>query len=130
MKLIIDEKQKQLIENEALAFATCDEDNKPNVITVACCKVIDDNKILVTDNFMNKTRKNLLENQKVALAVWSKDLETGFQFKGIAQYLTTGKWKKMVDEDKDNEGLAHKAAILVTVTEIWDLAKPHLMASR
>lgn len=34
----------------------------------------------------------------------------------------------MVDEDPDNEGLAHKAVVLVRVEEIWDLAKPRLIA--
>ena len=35
----------------------------------------------------------------------------------------------MVDNDPDNAGLAHKAAILVTITEIWDLATPKLICT-
>ena len=126
----ISARQKKLIESRVLALATATPEAKPNVIAVACCKVVAENKILVTDNFMNKTRKNLLVNPRVALAVWSEDGEEGYQFKGTARYLTRGKWKKMVDEDPNNRGLAHKAAVLITVEEIWDLAEPKLIAAK
>lgn len=79
---------------------------------------------------MNKARKNLLENDRVAIAVWSDNQEEGYQFKGRAKYLTSGKWKKVVDEDPNNKGLAHKAAVSVIVDEIWDLANPKLLAKR
>jgi predicted pyridoxine 5'-phosphate oxidase superfamily flavin-nucleotide-binding protein len=48
--------QKTLIEKEVIAFSTCEEE-KPNVIAIACCKVVAPDKILITDNFMNKTKK-------------------------------------------------------------------------
>jgi len=129
-KIKINKKQKKLIEKGVLALATLGPKNRPNVVAVACCKVVEEDKILITDNFMNKTRNNLLRNNKVAIAVWSNDWEEGYQFKGKAKYLTSGKWKKMVDEDSDNKDLAHKAAVLVTIDEIWDLAEPKLIAKK
>jgi len=126
----ISKKQKELIEGNILAFATCDLRGKPNVIAVSFCRVVDKDKILITDNFMNKTRKNLIENSRVAISVWGEDGNEGYQFKGKADYLTSGKWKKIVDKDPNNKGLAHKAAVLVTVEEIWDLANPKLLAER
>lgn len=117
-----------MIEGEVVALATSDLIGKPNVIAVCCCKVVGNNQILITDNFMNKTRKNLLENKRVAVAVWSREGEEGYQFKGQAQYFTSGKWKEIVDEDPDNKRLAHKAAVLVTVEEIWDLVNPKLIS--
>lgn len=122
--------QKKLIEKGALALATSDLSNRPNVVAVACCKVINKDKILITDNFMNKTKKNLLANSRVALAVWSDDWEEGYQFKGKAEYLVSGRWKKAVDENPNNKGLAHKAAVLATIDEIWDLADPKLLAKK
>ena len=119
--------QKKLIETGVLALATCQTKTNLNVIAVACCKVVGKDKILITDNFMNKTRLNLLKNNHVALAVWSKDMESGYQFKGVVKYLSTGNYKDVVDNDPNNKGLAHKAAILVKVTEIWDLANPKLI---
>ncbi len=121
---IITKQQKKLIENEVLAFATSNLENRPNVVAVACVKVVGPNQILITDNFMNKTRKNLEKNNKVAVAVWSKDWEEGYHFKGTAEYIAEGRWKGVVEEMKENEGLAHKAAVLVTVEEIYDLANP------
>lgn len=125
--MIFTNKQKKLIESLAMALATSDKNGKPNVVAVACVKVIKPDKLLITDNFMNKTRKNLLENKNVAIAVWSKNEEEGYQFKGKAKYLTKGPYKKMVDEMKESKGLAHKAAVLVTVKEIWDIADPKLL---
>jgi predicted pyridoxine 5'-phosphate oxidase superfamily flavin-nucleotide-binding protein len=120
--------QKRLIEGGVLALATATNEGSVNVVAVACCKVVGPNLILSTDNYFNKTRLNLLENPRVAVAVWSKDEKEGYQFKGVAQYITSGKWKEIVDKDPDNEGLAHKAAVLIEVKEIWDLVNPKLLA--
>lgn len=127
MDTIFTTDQTKLLESVAMAFTTVGDNGVPNTIAVACVKVIEPNKLLITDNFMNKTRINLLKNRKVAIAVWSKDEEEGYQIKGEAEYLTEGEYKDMVDKMEDNQGLAHKAAIVVTVQEIWDLAKPKLL---
>lgn len=109
-------------------MATADSSGRPNVIAVSCCKVVGKNKILVTDNFMNKTRNNLLANPVAACAVWSPDREKGFQFKGKVRYLTSGKWKRRVEAMPENKNLAHKGAVLIEVREIWDLVNPRLLA--
>lgn len=127
----ITESIKKLLEKSIVAFGTVDQNNQPNVIAIACCKVVSSNQVLVSDNFMNKTRINLLTNKNVSLSFWDPvdgSNNEGYQFKGIAEVFTTGKWKEIVDNDPDNQGLAHKAAILVTVTEIWDLANPKLIS--
>lgn len=81
-KVQITGKLKKLIESVAMALATVDRSGRPNVVAVACVKVVSRNKLLITDNFMNKTRANILKNNQVALAVWSKDEEIGYQLKG------------------------------------------------
>jgi len=68
-----------------------------------------------------------LKNKNAALAVWDKKGDNAFQFKGTVRYLTSGKWKKAVDKDPNNKGYAHKAAVLFTVSEIWDLVNPKLL---
>lgn len=129
----ISENIKTFLEKSIIAFGTCDQSNRPNINAVACCKVVSDNQVLITDNFMNKTRQNLLNNRNVSLSFWNPvdgDNNQGYQLKGTAEVFTDGDWKNMVDNDSDNVGLAHKAAILVTVTEIWDLANPKLICSQ
>ena len=51
----IDEKLKNLIENNALALATVDENNEPHCIAVAFAKVVSQNQSLITDNYMQTT---------------------------------------------------------------------------
>jgi len=129
----ITENIKSLLEKSIIALGTCDKNFKPNVNAVAYCKVVSDSQVLVTDNFLNKTRQNLLENNQISLSFWNPidgDNNEGYQLKGFAQVFTEGKWKKIVDNDPNNISLAHKAAILVTITEIWDLANPKLICSQ
>ena len=48
---------KKLIEENALAFATVDENGNPHCIAVGFIKVISKNQILVADNYMVETKK-------------------------------------------------------------------------
>lgn len=115
--MIINNKYKKLIEENPIALGTVDKKNNPNVIAVAYVKVISPNQILVTDNFMEKTKKNIQNNNNVCLAVWGKDWE-GCKIIGKAKYFTTGKWKKYVEQMKENKGLPSKGAILITVSSL------------
>lgn len=131
--VIITPEIKELFEKAIIAFSTASKQGIPNTVAVACAKVISDNQVLFTDNFLNKSRQNLLENNQVSLAFWNieQSLEgSGYQFKGSAQVFTSGIYKEMVDKMECNQGLAHKAAILVTITEIWDLAEPKLICKQ
>ncbi len=115
----MDEKIKNMIENNIVSFATSSKDGKPNVIAVACLKIVDD-KIIITDNYMNKTKKNLEENNKVALVVWKN--EEGYQLKGTAEYIIEGKWFDFVKNLKENKDLPAKAVVVVTIEEVCKLA--------
>lgn len=110
---------KRLIEGNPLSFATCNR-NKPHVIGVAFVKVVSPNQILVTDNYMGRTIKNIKKNKNVAFAVWDKNWH-GYQLKGIARYFASGKWHKFVKEMKENKGEPCKGAILVKISEIYKL---------
>lgn len=110
---------KKIIEENAVAFSTVDN-NLPNVIGVAFVKVVSDNQILITDNYMKQTKENLEKNNNVCLAVWNKDWE-GYKLIGKAEYFTTGKWKTYVERMKENKGLPAKGAILITLSNIIKL---------
>lgn len=131
--IIIPENIKHLLEKSIVAFGTTNKNLKPNVNAVACCRVVSQNQVLITDNYFNKTRSNLAENDQVCLSFWDPvdgSDNQGYQLKGTAQVFTSGEWKDMVDQDPNNAGLSHKAAILVTITEIWDLADPKLISQQ
>jgi len=108
---------KRIIENNPVAFATVTDGDKPNVIGVACVKVVSDNQILITDNYMNQTKKNILENKNVCLVVWDKNLK-GYKLIGEASYYASGEWKEFVERMEENKGLPAKGAILVKISEI------------
>lgn len=112
---------KKLIEQNPLALATVDSKGKPNVIGVAYVKVVADNKILVTDNYMKQTKENILKNKNVCLAVWDKKRK-GYKLVGRAKYLTTGKWRKFVEEIPENKDEPAKGAILITIFQIIPLS--------
>lgn len=117
---------KPLLESSVLAFATSTPDGRPNCVAVSDVRILEE-KIIIADNFFNKTRINLDQNPKVSLAFWSPDGKQGYQIKGTAQIFTQGKNKNFLDTIPEHNGYAKKAAIVVTVTEIWDLANPKLV---
>ncbi|GAF98294.1 unnamed protein product [marine sediment metagenome] len=117
----VSEEIKKLIKENPLAFATVDEAGNPNVIGVAYVKVVSKNQILITDNYMKQTEKNLQKNNNVCLAVWDKNWN-GYKLVGKAKYFTSGKWKKFVEEMPENKDLSAKGAILVTINKIKKLA--------
>jgi hypothetical protein len=117
---MINDKIKKIIEENPVAFATSNN-NIPNVIAIAYIKVVSDNEILITDNYMNGSKENLLKNPNVCLAVWDRDWN-GYKIIGTAQYLTNGKWFDHIKELPENKDCPAKGAILVSVTEIRELS--------
>ena len=121
----INKELKKLIEENALAFATVDENGNPHCIAVAFVKVVSKNQILVTDNYMVETRKNIQQNPNVALTVWSKDWKedcVGYELRGTAEYFTEGKWYEMINQIPENKEESFKGAILITINKIKRLA--------
>ncbi len=51
-------------------MSTTDKVGNPNVVYVLMWWWKDDEHIVVVDNFLNKTRKNLEANPKVAFVCW------------------------------------------------------------
>jgi hypothetical protein len=123
--VVINEELKKLIEENALAFATADENGNPHCIAVGFVKVVSENQILVMDNYMVKTRKNIQRNPNVALVVWNKNWKencVGYELKGTAEYFTNGKWHELIKQIPENKGEPCKGAILVTINKIKKLA--------
>lgn len=117
----INQRQKELLETEAIAVATINEDGSPNLIAVALAKVVFPSTIIITDNFMKHTPENIIKDSRICLAVWTKDWKEGYKFVGKAEYQTQGKWAKFVKEMKENKGYPAKAAIVVSVKNIYRL---------
>lgn len=118
---MITEAQKKLIESKAMAVSTVNADGTPNVIPIGFAKVVTENQIVITDNFMRQTAENIQRSPGICLAVWSDDWEEGYKFVGKAAYETSGQWFDLVKMMKENEGMPAKAAVVVTVEQVIEL---------
>src|SRR4030042_1984384 len=117
----ITERQKTLLEKEAVAVATINEDGSPNLIAIGYAKVVFPTIIVITDNYMKLTTKNIRRDPRICLAVWTKDWEEGYKFTGKAEYQTKGKWADFVKRMPENKNMSAKGAIVVTVDNIFKL---------
>ncbi len=118
MAQLPDEVKKAISKQEIFPVATCNQDRSPNVVYIKYLKVIDDQTVLIADNFLNKTRDNILSNGNIAFVV--RDEEKGsFQIKGTAEILTEG---DMFDEVQKwvPDKLPRVAAVVMHIEEIYN----------
>jgi len=108
--------QRKLIESRPAAFATIGSDGKPHVIGVAALKVVGSDQVLISDNHMETTKANIQNDPVVAFVIWDEKMN-GWQFKGIAEYFSTGEWVEKVKKIKENKDMPAKGAVIVTVLE-------------
>jgi uncharacterized protein len=70
--------------------ATASRDGEPNVTPKGTLKLKDEHHVLFADLFSLKTRKNLSENNKVAVTVADTATGKGYQLKGTAEVISSG----------------------------------------
>jgi len=120
----IPQRVRKLFEKENLvAFATSDEDGNPNVIPIFWKKIINNETIILLDNFMKMTKQNLQRNNKVCISFWNPKTEEAYKIKGIATYHTNG---LMFEEgvrfiQSKNPGRAPKGVVDIKITEIFSI---------
>ncbi len=103
-----------------LPVATADKSGKPNVIFVTQWKILDDETILIVDNFMNKTRKNIEANPNIALVTYDSEIKKSYQIKGTVVIENRGDRYAIAKEISDAKKLPCKAALVFHVKEIYD----------
>jgi len=121
MAQLPDAVKKAITKQDVFPVATSNQDCIPNVVYIAYLKVLDNQTVLIADNYLKKTRDNILSNGKIAFAV--RDEEKGsFQIKGTAERLTEG---DMFDEVQKwvKDELPKVAAVVMHVEEIYNGAE-------
>lgn len=119
--IMLDEALKKLIERNACALSTVSVDGKPHAIAVAYVRVVNDNQLLITDNYMVETRTNIKANPRVALVTWNKNWEEdrlGVSIEGRAEYFDESRWLDEVKQIPENKDEPCKGAVLVTIEKI------------
>ncbi len=107
---------KKLIESSTLSFATVGKDASPHIIYVAFARVDGDN-LVITNNYMRSTVKNIESNPKVAVSFFTTDGK-GFELLGTASVQKSGKYFDLIKTIPENKGLPAKSAIVVSVSKI------------
>ena len=104
-----------------MAFGTASKDGIPNVVAIGSKKVVGDNKIWIIDTYFKKTKRNLMENNKVSITMWQGS--EGYQLKGEADYYSSGKLfnraKKWILELKPGKKV--KGVVEIKVTAIYSI---------
>ena len=70
--------------------ATASQNGLPNVTPKGTLRILDQFHVLFADLFSEKTRRNLLENNKVSVTVVDQGSATGYQIKGTAEIIDSG----------------------------------------
>lgn len=112
----------EAINNDLVFVATVNREGIPNVVPIGFARPLDENTILIADNFMKKTRENLEANPKISF-VTKDSTKCPYQFKGSVEIFTEGKYFDTVTEWGQNAmtKLSPKAAVLVKVEEIYSI---------
>lgn len=102
-------------------FGTSSREGVPNVVPIKALKLLDDETILVSDQYFGKTLKNLEENPKVAITYWGD--KGGYQIKGTATIHKSG---KVFEEDvawvhSFAPKLDPKSAVVIKITDVFQV---------
>jgi predicted pyridoxine 5'-phosphate oxidase superfamily flavin-nucleotide-binding protein len=124
----LNERMKEIFSKQGVfVLGTADSKGSPNVVPVGAIKILDNETILVSDQYFLKTLKNLRENPKVAISFWEMDKGEGYQIKGDATIHTDGKifeetveWVRKYGEEIGHP-LKSKGAIVIKITEIYSV---------
>ena len=105
------------VKDEILAFATADRKGIPNVVWVACVRIIDDERILIVNNYFHKTLDNILSGSRGSLLFIAPEREA-YQIKGTLSYHTDDDIFEEMKAWLDPK-YAGLGAVVLTVSEIY-----------
>jgi len=113
--------KEAISKQDVFPVATSDPEGIPNVVYIKYLKVVDDQTVLIADNYLHKTRSNILRNPKLSFVVLDED-KGSFQIKGTAKRLIDGpmygevlKWVP--------DRLPKVAAIVLSVEQVYNGSK-------
>ena len=127
MSMLNERMKKIFVKQGIFVLGTADQNGIPNVVPVGAAKILDDETVLVSDQYFLKTLNNLKENPRVAISFWETDTGEGYQIKGDAEILTEGRIyeKTAAWVRKHGEEIGHplksKGAIVIKITAIYSV---------
>jgi predicted pyridoxine 5'-phosphate oxidase superfamily flavin-nucleotide-binding protein len=116
------EVRETLEKQKPVPIATASKGGVPNVVFVGLLKILDDETLMIADNFFYKTAANLKENPQISILCYSSETKKSFQIKGRAEVHV----KDKVHDDMIrwvhgiNNKLPAKSAVIVKIEEIYN----------
>lgn len=129
MVRLTDDIKESLTCVKTIYLATCSRDGIPNVAPMGAFKLLDDETLLISDQYMNKTLKNVTSNPHAAISYWGD--KGGFQIKGTISVHTNDQvFKDNVEWMKVRmPKLTPKGALLMKITDVFSI-KPGTEAGK
>ena len=101
-------------------MATSDLQGKSRAILVEVNYAKGD-RIIITDNEMITTRKNLMKNNQVALLAFEEDYSYSLKILGEAEYHTKDKHFDFVKSLESNKNYSPEGAVVISIKEIIEI---------
>ena len=122
--MVIPNEVKKLFEKQPIVtFSTSDKQGNPNAVPIFWKRIINDEAILLVDNYMKMSKENLLGNSSVCLAFWDSETHEAYKIKGNATYHTEGsvyeQGKSFIQSQKPEA--TPKGIVEIKVTEVYDI---------
>ncbi len=93
-------------------LATVSPDGIPNIIYVTCVGSFGKDRLVVADNYFDKTRKNLQADNKAGAILFQGKDGKPYQVKGTLEYHTAGEIFNDMKRWNPTEHPGHAAAVL------------------
>lgn len=104
-----------------IVLATVNKTGVPNIIYASCVGIFGEDKLVVADNYFDKTRANIQNGCKGALLFITKESKA-YQMKGTLEYYTEGEIFDDMKKWNPEKNPGHAAAALV-VEEVYSGAE-------
>lgn len=106
--------------DETVFWATADKTGAPNLIAVEISGITPKNEIIITNNHIVKSIKNIKENNKCVILV-TDNKSIWWRLYGTATYQKKGKWSDYVKSLESNIDYNPKGAIVIKIKMIDNL---------
>jgi predicted pyridoxine 5'-phosphate oxidase superfamily flavin-nucleotide-binding protein len=119
MPKLTSEIKDSLTGTKIIFLATSSKTSVPNVVPIGAFKLLDDETLLISDQFFNKTLANMQENPKIALSWWGE--KGGFQLKGsVTLHTQDDIFRQDVAWMKElRPNLTPKSAVVMKIAEAY-----------
>ena len=121
MVTLTTEIKESLTGTKIIFLATASKNAMPNAVPIGAFKLLDDETILISDQFFKKTLANMQENPVAVLSWWGD--KGGFQIKGrVTLHTNDDIFRQDVAWMKElRPTLAPKSAVVLKISEVFSI---------